>query len=232
MVRHADVHNPTDIVYGRLPRFGLSELGQRQSEAVAAFLAKLRVSALYSSPQLRARQTTSILNARLGCDRIHRSALIAEVLTGHEGQPNSILAGKFNFYDNLARSSDETISMVAARMLRFLDLARRRHRGGIVIGISHADPIMILRTAVLGLPLQIDSLHGRYYPSKCSITQFSFIAGSPRPIVVYHAPVKDESNKAVPSRQASPPKVSASGRLSDARDGGQRTPWVPESDSP
>lgn len=202
MVRHADVHNPKDIIYGRLPRFGLSTVGREQATQLATYLSSLPVAALYSSPQLRARQTARIIQAQLDCDRIHISTLIAEVLTGYQGSSNSILGDKFNFYDKLARSSDESIALVAARMVRFVERVRRRHSGEIVVAVSHADPIMILRAAVLGLPLVIDSLRGKYYPAKCSVTELAFPGDAPRPVVIYRAPVKDETTKAGSNRKA------------------------------
>src|SRR5438874_3906508 len=63
LMRHAEVHNPEDILYGRLPRFGLSELGKQQAEVTARALAEEPISTFYTSPQLRARQTARILAA-------------------------------------------------------------------------------------------------------------------------------------------------------------------------
>ncbi|HZT97420.1 MAG TPA: histidine phosphatase family protein [Chloroflexota bacterium] len=196
LIRHADVYNPHAIVYGRLPRFGLSEVGRRQAAELARYLAGQQVAAMYTSPQLRARQTAAILNQAVECPTIHVSRMLSEVLTGYEGSPESILSskkGKFNFYDELARPGDETIGMIASRMTRFLSLAHRRHQGETVIAVSHADPIMILRAGVLGLPLVIESLRGPNYPAKCSITKFSFTDASDVPSVEYLTPVKDET---------------------------------------
>src|SRR5688500_10709904 len=35
LVRHAEVYNPDQILYGRLPRFRLSDVGQQQAERLA-----------------------------------------------------------------------------------------------------------------------------------------------------------------------------------------------------
>lgn len=162
---------------------------------MASFLEGVPVSALYSSPRLRARQTAGILNEWLHCPTIHISRLIDEVLTGYEGQPGTILGGKFNFYDVLAREGDESISMVALRMARFLNLMHRRHREQTIVAVSHADPIMILRAAILGLPLVIDILRGQYYPAKGSIMQFSFTSDVDKPIIVYRTPAPETSSE-------------------------------------
>ena len=63
LIRHADVHNPDDLFYGRSPRFRLSELGRRQAAATAALLAEAPLAAVYTSPLLRARQTVAIIAA-------------------------------------------------------------------------------------------------------------------------------------------------------------------------
>lgn len=193
MVRHADVHNPRNIVYGRLPRFRLSDAGQRQVVKLADALESLEVAAIYSSPRLRARQTARPLADRLGIERVHISHLIDETLTHYQGQSNSVLAGKINFYDNPAHPDDETISMVAERMERFLNQAVRQHEGKVVIAVSHADPIMILRAAGLGLALVIKSIQGRYYPAKCSVMEFAFDQPGSDPFVTYREPVRDET---------------------------------------
>lgn len=190
MVRHTDVHNPTDIIYGRLPRFRLSTTGEEQAEKTVQFLKARPVDRIVSSPQLRARQTAEIIRSGLDHERVHRSRLIAEVLTGYQGQPNKILTGKINFYEPLARPTDESIAMIFTRMHRFLEQTRSSYAGRTTVAVSHADAIMILRAGVLGLPLTIDSLHGPFYPLKGSVTSFGFPAGLDRPIVTYFTPAE------------------------------------------
>lgn len=228
MIRHTDVHNPTNIIYGRLARFGLSELGRDQARKVAGYLEGLPISALYSSPQLRARQTAAIINERLELDCVRDSRLLAEVLTGYEGQSNSILGGKFNFYDRPARPGDESIAMIYRRMSRFLKMARTKHPGQMVAAISHADPIMILRAGVLGKPLVIDSLHGPYYPSKGSITGFAYTESIADPIVVFRTPAEGpyetEGGSKSTTVQDTPEPDAQNGHRSRS---GAATPWIP-----
>lgn len=220
MVRHADVHNPTGVVYGRLPRFGLSEIGVRQAQDLAVFLAGLPIVAIYASPQLRARQTAGYLDQKVNCGSIHISELIAEVRTSYQGQPNTVISPKRNFYDHPAAPTDETISGIARRMSSFLSRVRHRHHGQLVVGVSHADPIMILRADTLGMPLVIGSIQGRYYPSKCSITQFTFVEDSSRPVLVYQTPVVDVTDQ---------PKAPDSGKKAEAEpyEPPKPTPWLP-----
>ncbi|HEV7215896.1 MAG TPA: histidine phosphatase family protein, partial [Chloroflexota bacterium] len=63
-VRHADVFNPENLLYGRLARFGLSDYGKYHAERAAGYLEDEPIVAIYTSPLLRARQTTRILARR------------------------------------------------------------------------------------------------------------------------------------------------------------------------
>ena len=57
LLRHGEVHNPDRVLYGRLPGFGLSELGIAQAGLAADFLAQRPIGHLVSSPLERAQQT-------------------------------------------------------------------------------------------------------------------------------------------------------------------------------
>src|SRR5438094_9831085 len=87
LVRHTDVHNPRDVLYGRLPRFRLSDLGRKQAETTAQALAEEPIAAFYTSPRLRARQTTRILAMPHPDAVVHITRLLDEVLTAWQGRP-------------------------------------------------------------------------------------------------------------------------------------------------
>ena len=57
LVRHGHVHNPDNLVYGRLPGFRLSTVGRKQAASAAAHLSSVHLAALFCSPQLRAQET-------------------------------------------------------------------------------------------------------------------------------------------------------------------------------
>jgi len=176
LARHTDVHNPGDILYGRLPRFGLSELGKRQAEKTASVLAEMPVSVFYSSPQLRERQTAAILRIPHPGVPLHISSLLAEVLTGWEGRPHTELGHiHFNYYDNLMRPTDETLDTLCAWIQRFFRLYRRRHVGGEVVAVTHGDICHLARAGYRGLPIEISSIRLPHpYPGKGSLTRFTF----------------------------------------------------------
>ena len=56
-VRHGEVYNPDDIIYGRLCGFRLPEKGNYQAVKAAETLNGSQLAAIFSSPLLRARQT-------------------------------------------------------------------------------------------------------------------------------------------------------------------------------
>lgn len=169
VVRHAHVHNPDDIVYARLPRFRLSDLGWEQARKLAAFLSGRHIQAIYSSPLLRARQTAAAIAQSFPGMPMHHSSLILEVRTGYQGKPNSIMKPGFSFYEPLVEESDESMEAVYGRLSRFLQRVVRRHAGQTVVVVTHADPITIMRLGLLQLPLTVSNLHSTVYPARASI---------------------------------------------------------------
>ncbi len=63
------------------------------------------------------------------------------------------------------------------RMLRFLRQVAKRHPGGTVVAVSHADPITIMRVGLRGLPLTAQNLHREVYPERASVTQLTLQPG-------------------------------------------------------
>ncbi|MBC7763639.1 MAG: histidine phosphatase family protein, partial [Candidatus Saccharibacteria bacterium] len=68
LVRHGEVYNPKGILYGRLPGYHLSELGQRMAAAAAGELAGHPITALYASPLQRAQESAAPWSASFGLD--------------------------------------------------------------------------------------------------------------------------------------------------------------------
>ena len=176
LVRHTDVANPSEILYGRLPRFGLSDLGWQQAEVTASVLAEEPVGIFYSSPQLRARQTVGVLRAAHPDAPLHISRLLAEVLTGWQGRPHAQLEEiGFNFYERPLHPGDERLHDVWARIERFVGRTRRRHAGSTVVAVTHGDICHLGRAGYRGLPIEIGSIRLPHpYPGKGSLTRLTF----------------------------------------------------------
>src|SRR5256885_776023 len=120
LVRHADVYNPEHVFYGRLPRFRISELGQRQAAFVRDYLADAPIAGLYSSPMLRARLTARILAEAHPGLPIRRASELIEVRTGWMGTSNDDLPDRINLYEPPHTEGDETIEEVARRVDRLI----------------------------------------------------------------------------------------------------------------
>ena len=68
LIRHGEVDNPHHVVYADLPGYGLSATGYRQAGDTAEHLASAPISAVISSPLLRARQTAEAIAAAHGLE--------------------------------------------------------------------------------------------------------------------------------------------------------------------
>lgn len=174
LVRHCDVENPSNLVYGRLSGFGLSELGRKQAERVADFLETRSIGVIYTSPQLRAQQTARAIRRRHPGIPIRISNRLSEVRTGYQGRLAKDIASTVNMFDNPVDASDESIVDVERRIRSFLTAIERRSVvGSETVAVSHAAPIAILRTSLDDLPLTVSSLRSRD-PQKGSITTLDF----------------------------------------------------------
>lgn len=182
-VRHAEVHNPERVLYGRLARFSIGAAGWVQAQAVADRLRDRPVVAIYSSPLLRARQTARAIGAHHPGASRRVSTLLHEVGTSWQGTRFSEFPSGFSTYSARRAAEDESLEQVRARMERFVALARRRHAGQQVVCVSHGDPITILRVALSGRPLNVAAIRGPVYAQLCSLTEVVFMPGEERPRV-------------------------------------------------
>jgi broad specificity phosphatase PhoE len=181
-VRHGFVHNPKGVIYGRMPRYGLSKQGRIDVDRTARWLAMVPVAAIYTSPLLRARQTAAMIGAHHPQARIRRDADLVEVRTSWQGE--SFKAAQesvkdFTYYNPPKGPDDETIQDVFERMDRVLRMAARRHPGQTVVCVSHGDPIKILGVSYSGKELTFESVLAPD-PPEASVSVFDFIeAGKP-----------------------------------------------------
>lgn len=183
-VRHGNVHNPRNVIYGRLPRMRLSEAGHREMQQTGASLADLPVAAIYTSPLLRARQSAQHIAARHPRSALRRCADLIEVGTSWQGESNKAVREipGFSYYDPLKGEGDETILDVFTRMNRALDTVLRRHPGQTSVCVSHGDPIKILWIAYSGRSLTADEVRSPD-PGQASAVILDFWHAGALPIV-------------------------------------------------
>lgn len=159
-VRHGKVYNPTDIWYGRLPRFGLDKEGQEQIQQTAAFLTKEKINRIYTSPILRAKQTADIIKEKLKFSKLYFAKDLLEIKSSMQGTSFSYIS-KINynvFAEPGKHIQGETIEDVSNRMQQFIQKMIKKHPGKNIVAVSHGDPIMLVRAAITGQPITNESI--------------------------------------------------------------------------
>lgn len=148
LVRHGEVHNPEHVLYGRLPGYRLSALGEQMAEKAAVALAGRDIRVARSSPLERAVQTMQPIAAALGLspttdERLIESANVFEGTREAWRRP----ANWRHLWNPRRPSWGEPYAEVAARMLAAAADARDEVRGAEAVFVSHQLPIWIARLA-------------------------------------------------------------------------------------
>ncbi|MBV9097487.1 MAG: histidine phosphatase family protein [Frankiaceae bacterium] len=148
LVRHGEVHNPEHVLYGRLPGYRLSTLGEQMAEQAAAALAGRDIRLARSSPLERAVQTMQPIALALGLtpttdDRLIESVNVFEGTREAWRKP----ANWRHLWNPMRPSWGEPYDEVAARMLAAAADARDEVRGAEAVFVSHQLPIWVARLA-------------------------------------------------------------------------------------
>jgi broad specificity phosphatase PhoE len=182
LVRHGEVHNPTKVLYGRLPGFRLSDSGEQMATTVAAALAGRDVRVVVSSPLDRALQTAKPIAAQFGLtvqtdDRLIESDNVFEGKTFGVGDGALRRPANWRHVRNPFRPSwGEPYAEVAARVLAACADARQQAEGGEAVLVSHQLPIWVTRRAVEG-----QRLWHRPDRRECALASItSFVYDGPR----------------------------------------------------
>lgn len=205
LLRHGEVHNPTGVLYGRLPDFHLSDLGRQMADRAAEALSKRDVSHVIASPLERAQETAApiaaVHNLEIGVEpRIIEADNIFEgsrvgVGDGILKQPQSWR----HLWNPMRPSWGEPYSELAARMRAAIDDARGLARGHEAVLVSHQLPIWIARLDAEKRRFVHDPR--RRQCSLASLTSLTF-DGDTLVAVVYTEPSADLAAKASKSKGA------------------------------
>lgn len=158
-VRHGEVHNPDKVIYSGLPGFGLSDLGRRQAAAVGEALRDVPLAALYASPLDRAMETAQVIAEYAGVDVVPDERL-------HEWRHWQQFAGltweqlrteareAWDAYTTSPGSvtSGESLEQLADRMDAWLDDVQDAHPTGLVLAVSHLEPLRAVLLRRLARP--------------------------------------------------------------------------------
>jgi broad specificity phosphatase PhoE len=162
LLRHGEVHNPTGILYGRLPGYRLSERGQAMAERIAQTLAERNVTHVISSPLQRAQETARPLAVLLGLevevdDRLIEAGNKFQGLTFGVGDGSLRRPSHWRHLWNPFRPSwGEPYAEIVPRMQGAIDTARETAAGSEVVLVSHQLPIWTIRSHLEGRRLWHD----------------------------------------------------------------------------
>lgn len=178
VMRHGEVHNPEQVLYGRLPGYRLSDRGRAQADAVGQWLARNDIAYIVASPLERAQQTAAPIAAvhDLVIDTDDDLIESENVFQGKRVSPgDGALRDPRNWRhlrDPLTPSWGEPYAAIAARMIAALQRARIRAAGHEAVCVSHQLPVETLRRAMTGGRLA-------HFPTRrqcnlASLTTFAF----------------------------------------------------------
>ena len=158
MVRHGKTPSTGKLLPGRAAGLHLSDVGQNEALEVAKRLSKLKkVAAVYASP--------------LECDFGKWTGKeLGKLMKLPEWSTVQRAPSTFRF------PNGESFTEMQTRMVSTLDDLRKAHPGGIVICVSHADPIKAAVAHAMGTHLD---LFQRIVISTCSVSAVSYSAHGP-----------------------------------------------------
>lgn len=200
LLRHGEVHNPTGVLYGRLPGFHLSDRGRQMAERVAAHLAgeleaeRRDVVHVVASPLQRAQETAEPIAAAFGLD-IAADDRLLEARNHFEGLTFGVGDGSLrrpshwrHLWNPFLPSWGEPYREQVARMLAAVASARDAAAGHEAVVVSHQLPIWVTRQALEGRRLWHDPRR-----RECSVASLTSLTydGSALVAVSYAEPAKD-----------------------------------------
>jgi len=183
MVRHGKTPSTGKLLPGRAKGLHLSETGIQEALVVAERLSKIKkVAAIYASPLERARETAAPIAKALKQKVIINKGLLECDFGDWTGEELAKLM-KLPEWSNVQRAPStfrfpkgESFTEMQTRMVSTLDDLRKKHSGGVVICVSHADPIKAAVAHAMGTHID---LFQRIVISTCSVTAVSYSSFGP-----------------------------------------------------
>jgi probable phosphoglycerate mutase len=183
MVRHGKTPSTGKLLPGRAKGLHLSDTGIQEALVVAERLSKIKkVAAIYASPLERARETAAPIAKALKQKVIINKGLLECDFGDWTGEELARLM-KLPEWSNVQRAPStfrfpkgESFTEMQTRMVSTLDDLRKKHSGGVVICVSHADPIKAAVAHAMGTHID---LFQRIVISTCSVTAVSYSSFGP-----------------------------------------------------
>lgn len=180
-MRHGEVFNPDHVLYGRIPGFGLSELGTKMAGISAESKIGHPITRLYASPLQRAQESAAPWSKASGLE-IHTDERLIEPWNKFEGKTfefgPSVLGHPQSWpwvINPFKPSWGEPYLSVASRMLAAIDDAWSATESGEVVLVSHQLPIWMVHRALAGQRLFHDPRKRR-----CSLSSITTLTLRPQ----------------------------------------------------
>lgn len=170
--------NPSGVLYGTLPEFHLSDLGQRMARLAAESLAGHPIASVTASPLTRTRESAEpwleLFHLPLNIDE-----QLIEPANSFEGvnirralKRNPLLVR--HLVNPWKPSWGEPFVSIAARMMQAVATAHASVDRGEVVLVSHQLPIWMVARTVKGKRLASDPRHRR-----CTLSSITTVAWHP-----------------------------------------------------
>ena len=167
IVRHAQSESNQAKFFAAATNVNITELGRKQAQKTAEFLADYTFDRAYSSPMVRVLQTAAPIVAGREL-ALEREPDLREINGGMwEGMPYSELEEKYphdrelwyHHFGDCVCTGGESVSEIDWRVRRVFSKIIEENRGKTVLVATHATPIRLITNHFMGQSLrQIDNL--------------------------------------------------------------------------
>jgi probable phosphoglycerate mutase len=192
LVRHGLTPTTGKSLPGRAKGLHLADSGRKQAVDAADRIAALAtngrtVDAVYASPLERTRETAAPIAAAVGRKvQIERGLLECDFGEWTGGELKQLM--KLPEWNTVQRAPStfrfpggESFTEMQTRIVGAIDKVRLAHPGGVVVCVSHADPIKAAVAHAMGTHLD---LFQRVVISPCSVSAIAYHSGGPAVLTV------------------------------------------------
>lgn len=182
LVRHGQTPTTGKILPGRATGLHLADIGIKQAQAVAERIAGIKKLMLFMHRRLSARETAAPIAAALGLrTKIDKGLLECEFGDWTGAELSKLM--KLPEWSTVQRApstfrfpNGESFTEMQTRMVSALDRLCAQHRGGVIVCVSHADPIKAAVAHAMGTHID---LFQRIVISTCSVSAVAYTNGGP-----------------------------------------------------
>ncbi len=187
LVRHGETHkNVARVLHGTKDDAPLNEVGKFQAEKAAERLSQMGINRLYSSSEIRARETAQIIGKYCSLPVVYIDDFRERNWGIFEGKPwaevNSVLS-KLSTEERYRYTPDrgESWYEVETRLICSIKKILEENKGKEIVVVTHGGTIRTLMPTLLNAPLE-ESF--KYDPRHLSFTIFDFDGRSFNKVVI------------------------------------------------